>query len=200
MARWGGLAQCDKCPHRRACDYRLPLGQAPNPLCPDGWVEGPVPAHMIPGSGYKPVSNEGKYTGTLRREKDRIAQYSKRKFCLMCACWDKKHTRVTNNSRTWLCTRHLRVFQAWKRKHNLPPIPIRPATVAKRKQVTKDRAIFAALTDGGRSLREVATALDCSVESARFHLNRLARVHKVGRVPLRRGRARIAWQLIAKEQ
>lgn len=196
MARWRGLNLCKTCPHRQACDYRLPLGQAPNPLCSDGWVEGPVPTHMIPGAGYESPRGQKYTTGELRRERDRDSyQYSKRKFCLMCACWDKKHTRVTNNSKTWLCARHLRVFQAWKRKHSLPPIPIKPATTAKRKQQAKDRAIFAALSDGGRSLREVATALDCSVEGARFHLNRLARSHKVERVPLHRGRARIAWQL-----
>lgn len=195
MARWRGLAQCDNCPHRQACDYRLPLGQAPNPLCPDGWVEGPVPAHMVPGPGYESPRGQKYSTGELRRERDRDGyQYSKRKFCLMCACWDKKHTRVTNNSKTWLCARHLRVFQAWKRKQGLPPIPyIRKDRTAKHR--AKRQVILDILAPGPRSLREVATALDCSVESTRFHLNRLARAHKVGRIPLRRGRARVAWQL-----
>ncbi len=196
MANWRGLVQCSKCPHRRACDYRLPLGQEPNPLCPDGWAEGPVPAHMIPGPHYEPCRGQKYTTGALRRERDRNAyQYSQRHFCLMCACWERTHTRVTNNSRTWLCRRHLRVFQQWKRKHSKPPLPY----VAKDRTAphrAKRQRILSTLSQGPRSLREVATVLDCSMESTRFHLNRLASLTKVERIPLRRGRAWIAWQLV----
>lgn len=198
MARWRGLAQCDKCPHQRACDYRLPLGQAPNPMCPDGWAEGPVPAYMIPGPDYVPPRSQ-KYSdsGELRRERDRDSyQYSLHHFCLMCACWHRKHTRVTNNSRTWLCIKCLRVLQRWKRKHGRPPLKRAPADKGKRKRAAKYATITAALSEGPRSLREVATALGCSVESVRFHLNALARLDRVERIPHRRGQARIAWQLI----
>lgn len=196
MASWRGLAQCDKCLHRQACDYALPLGQAPNPSCPDGWIEGPVPAYMIPGPGYKPAVNEGKYTGTLRRERDVTAQYGKRHFCLMCACWERTHTRVTNNSRTWLCRRHLRVFQAWKRKRGLPPLTPPRGKQREKNREKRRRAIVAFLTPGPKSLREVATALDWSTELARYHLNRLARLHEVERIPLVRGQSWVAWQLV----
>lgn len=198
MARWGVLSQCDMCPHRQACDHMLPLGQAPNPLCPDGWIEGPVPAYMIPGPDYVPPRSQ-KYSASseLRQERDRDNyQYSDGHFCLMCACWERTHTRVTNGSLTWLCRRHLRVFQQWKRKHGRPPLQHKPASKGKRKRAAKYATISAALNDGPRSLREVATALGCSVESVRFHLNALARLDRVERVPLRRGQARIAWQLI----
>lgn len=199
MARWRGLNLCKTCPHRRACDHRLPLGQAPNPLCPDGWVEGPVPAHMIPGPGYKPVSNEGKYTGTLRRGRDRTAQYSKRKFCLLCACWEHKHTPVTNNSRTWLCRRHLRVFQAWKRKRGLPPIPVPRGKQMEINREKKWQAVLDTLAPGPQSLREIATVLNWSVELTRFHLNKLAGASKVKKIEQRRGQSWIAWQLISQD-
>ena len=198
MASWRGLMQCNMCPHRQTCDFRLPLGQAPNPLCPDGWAEGPEPAHMIPGPNYEPPRSQKYSTSSeLRRERDRDHyQYSDRHFCLMCACWEHTHTRVTNNSRTWLCLRHLHVLQRWKRKHGLPPLPRRRANKAVAKQAAKYSAISAALGEGPRSLREVATALDCSVESVRFHLNALAKLARVKRITLRRGQSRIAWQLI----
>ena len=196
MSRWGRLTQCNRCPHRQACDHRLPLGQAPNPLCPDGWAEGPVPAHMIPGPDYEPPRSQ-KYSdsGEWRRERDRDYQYSLHHFCLMCACWERKHTRVTNGSSTWLCRRHLNVFQRWKRKEGRPPLPRKPANKNERKRAAKYGAIAAALSDGPRSLREIATALGCSVESVRFHLNALARLGRTERIPLRRGQAWIAWQL-----
>lgn len=199
MASWRGLAQCDKCPHRQACDYRLPLGQSPNPLCPDGWAEGPEFAHMIPGPDYKPPRSQKYSTSSeLRQERDRDNyQYSQRHFCLICACWERTHTRVTNGSLTWLCRRHLRVFQQWKRKHGRLPLKRAPANKGARKRAAKYAAISAALSDGPRSLREVATALECSVESVRFHLNALARLARVERIPLHRGQARVAWQLIA---
>lgn len=198
MANWRGLNLCKTCPHRQACDYRLPLGQAPNPLCPDGWVEGPVPDYMIPGPGYKPASNEGKYMGTMRRERDSTAQYSKRHFCLMCACWEHKHTPVTNNSRTWLCRRHLRMFQAWKRKRRLPAIGRMPTGKRlKAQQEARRQTVLDTLSAGPRSLREVATALDCSAEGARYHLNRLAARHQVERIEQHRGRSWIAWQQVA---
>lgn len=197
MASWRGLAQCDKCPHQRACDYRLPLGQAPNPLCPDGWVEGPEPAHLIPGPHYEPQRGQKYATGALRRERDRNAyQYSQRHFCLMCACWERIHTRVTNNSRTWLCVRHLRVFQRWKRKHGLPPIPRSAGKVREVKRRAKHQAILDTLSDGPRSQREIANALDWSVELCRFHLNKLAGASKVVKVNMRRGQSWIAWQLV----
>ena len=200
MARWGGLAQCDKCPHRQARDHRLPLGQPPNPLCPDGWVEGPGPIHTIPGPQYRPSSEMGKYTGLSRKERNRTAQYSLKHFCLACACWEGVHTPVTNNSRTWLCRRHLRVFQAWKRKHGLPPIS-RTLTSEKfeAQREAKRQTVLATLSSGPQSLREVATALDCSVESTRYHLNRLAARRQVERIKQRHGQSWIAWQLIEEE-
>ena len=200
MANWRGLALCDSCLHRQACDYRLPLGQPPNPLCLDGWIEGPNPAHTIPGPDYRPASEMGKYPGESQRDRARTAQYSLRHFCLMCACWERQHTPVTNASRTWLCRRHLRVFQAWKRKRGLPPLaPSR----GKRRAANREKrrqAVVAFLTPGPRSLREIATALDWSTELARYHLNRLAQSHEVERVPLVRGQSWIAWQLIASSR
>ncbi len=197
MARWRGLNLCKTCSHRRACDYRLPLGQAPNPLCPDGWVEGPVPAHLVPGPQYRPVSEMGKYTGLSQKERGRTAQYTLRHFCLMCACWEHTHTPVTNASRTWLCRRHLRIFQAWKRKHSLPPLPRTSAgkRIAAEREV-KRQTVLDTLSEGPRSLREVATALEWSVELCRFHLNKLAGASRVKKIDMRRGQSWIAWQLV----
>lgn len=198
MARWRSLNLCKTCSHRQACDYRLPLGQAPNPLCPDGWAEGPDPAHMVPGPEYRPVSNEGKYTGTLRRERDRGAyQYSKRKFCLLCACWDKQHTPITNNSRTWLCRRHLYVYQKWQRARGLSGMfPKKAANKVEARRRAKRQAVLDALGDGARSLREIATVLEWSVELTRFHLNKLAGASRVEKIDMRRGQSWIAWQLV----
>ena len=198
MASWQGLAQCKKCPHKQACDYRLPLGQVPNPLCPDGWVEGPNPAHMIPGPDYRPPSEMGKYTGRTRQERETTAQYSLRHFCLMCACWENAHTPVTNSARTWLCQRHVQILQKWKRKRSSPILPPRPSA-AKRlaaQREAKRQVVLGALADGPRSLREIANALEWSVELCRFHLNKLARASKVRKIDMRRGQSWIAWQLV----
>lgn len=201
MARWGNTALCDKCPHRQHCSYLLPLGQPPNPPCPDGWVEGPVPTHMIPGPQYRQPSGIGKHNtaGEVSEEPWRGHHYNLRHFCLACACWHGEHTPVTNRSLTWLCSRHVWRLRAWKRATGRVIIP-RPKSNWRLKAGQRRRqVIIEALASGPLSLREIATILDTSPESARHHLKTMQRQHQVETLDLRRGQSWVAWRLIPQD-
>lgn len=200
MARWGSIALCDKCPHRRVCDYRLALGRAPNPSCPDGWVEGPVPAHMIPGPQYRQPSGVGKHNtaGEVSEEPWRSHHYNLRHFCLACAC-EGVHTPITNKSVTWLCSRHIWKLRSWKRATGRVVIPRPKQSWRLRAGQKRRQAIIEALTSGPLSLREIASILDTSPESARHHLKTMQRQALVETLDLRRGQSWVAWQLTPPE-
>jgi len=197
-ARWGSTVLCKTCPHRQRCDYRLPLGQPPNPPCPDGWAEGSVPAHMIPGPQYKPPSGIGKHNvteGWSESKRRQAWNYRHRHFCLACAC-QGKHTPISNHTTTWLCRRHARRFRTWREATGRVPIPKVSKSQKAEAGERRRQAITKALTLGPLSLREIATALDFSYEGARYHLKVMQRRHLVEQIDQRRGQSWVAWQLI----